>query len=97
MSVIEPKNRGRVSDMPPSMGYSVLKAFSGEDAVEKLEKENLDIILLDIVISGIYFFRVCEIRKPSDYIKNIQIIMLTSMFDFNSRYRGGFEMGVSDY
>ena len=70
-------------------GYEVVTANSGKEAIEVFEKENPDIVTLDILmpdIDGIQVLRQMKEKKP-----NIPIIMLTA-YD----YRDDFSVWVSD-
>lgn len=74
-------------------GYEVVCAFDGDDAIELAEKENPDLILLDIMLPGKDGNEVCrEIRKT----KNMPIIMLTAK-DSEIDKVLGLELGADDY
>lgn len=70
-------------------GYSVVTAKSGREALEIFEKENPDIITLDILIpdmDGIQVLRQIKEKRP-----HVSVIMLTA-YD----YRDDFSVWVSD-
>ena len=74
-------------------GYEVICAFDGNDAIELAEKENPDLILLDIMLPGKDGNEVCrEIRKT----KTMPIIMLTAK-DSEIDKVLGLELGADDY
>lgn len=67
-----------------------------EEAVQKIEENNIDIILLDIImprITGIDILK--DIRSKEKY-NDIQIIMFTGMTDKES-FKLCFENGANDY
>lgn len=74
-------------------GYQVIEAEDGTGALDILEHENVDIIVLDIMmpkLDGFSTFR--EIKK----IKNIPTIILSAR---NEEYDKllGFDLGIDDY
>lgn len=74
-------------------GFEVILAFDGEEALERLEKDEPDLILLDIMLPKKDGFTVCrEIRAQ----KEIPIIMLTAR-DTEVDKVLGLELGADDY
>ncbi len=74
-------------------GYKVETADDGLDAINFIQKNNYDLILLDIMLPKIDGFTVCEmIRKNS----NIPIIILTALTDEESQLKG-FDKLADDY
>jgi len=70
-------------------GYTIVTANSGKEAIEVFEKENPDIVTLDILMpdmDGIQVLRQMKEKKPQ-----IPVIMLTA-YD----YRNDFSVWVSD-
>jgi two-component system alkaline phosphatase synthesis response regulator PhoP len=75
-------------------GFSVRIAPSGEDAINQVETQQPDLILLDIMLPGMDGLEVCQmIRKRKDYIP---IIMLTAKDDEIDKIVG-LEIGADDY
>jgi CheY-like chemotaxis protein len=59
-------------------GYSILSAFNGYDALETVETEKPDLILLDLAMPGKSGLEVCRILKSQPSYMNIPVIMLTT-------------------
>lgn len=76
--------------------YDVSVAMDGETALENLEIEVPDIILLDIMMPGMDGYEVCSHIKANKEVAEIPIIFLTAMTDINSKAKG-FELGAVDY
>lgn len=76
--------------------YDVSVAMDGETALESLEIEVPDIILLDIMMPGMDGYEVCSRIKANKVMAEIPIIFLTAMTDINSKTKG-FELGAVDY
>ncbi len=74
-------------------GFHVLTAFDGEEALNKVEEESPDLIVLDIMLPQKDGFAVCrEIRAARD----IPIIMLTAK-EMEIDKVLGLELGADDY
>ncbi len=74
-------------------GYKTLSAYDGVTGVQMCEKNNPNIVLLDINLPGMDGMDVCkEIRKNS----NVPIIMLTAREDEVDKVLG-LELGADDY
>jgi DNA-binding response OmpR family regulator len=74
-------------------GYQVMLAVDGDEAINIVEKELPDLILLDIMMPKKDGFEVCRtIREWS----NVPIIMLTARGSEEDKVKG-FEYGADDY
>jgi two-component system KDP operon response regulator KdpE len=70
----EPQIRRVLRTTLSAQGYTILEAKSGEEALETIRRERIDLVLLDVNLSGMSGLETCrEIRRSSD----IPIIMLT--------------------
>lgn len=74
-------------------GFEVIKAFCGEEALKKIEIDDPDLVVLDIMMPDMDGFEVCKkTRKFSD----VPIIMLTARDDGYDKVIG-LEFGADDY
>jgi OmpR family response regulator RpaB len=75
------------------IGYSVVTASDGEEALLAFRQETPDLIVLDVMMPKLDGYGVCqELRKQSD----VPIIMLTALGDVADRITG-LELGADDY
>lgn len=77
-------------------GYRVLTAMSGKKCLEILEVELPDIILLDVIMPELNGFDISEKIKSNDRTKNIPIIFLSAISDYETKLKG-LEKGAVDY
>ncbi|WP_018659056.1 response regulator YycF [Allofustis seminis] len=73
--------------------YEVITAFDGDEALEKFQQEDVDLIILDVMLpkrDGLEVLR--EIRKTSD----VPVIMVTAKEQEIDKVLG-LEMGADDY
>jgi two-component system, cell cycle response regulator len=76
--------------------YEVITATSGAEALEKVESEKPDIILLDVMMPGIDGFEVCSRIKNNPLQAHIPIVMVTALTDVADKVRG-LEAGADDF
>ena len=75
------------------IGYSVVTASDGEEALSAFRLLTPDLIVLDVMMPKLDGYGVCqELRKQSD----VPIIMLTALADVADRI-AGLELGADDY
>ena len=74
-------------------GYQVIKAFDGYDVLKILEKENVDLIILDVMMPGLDGIRTTlKIREKS----SIPIIILSAKWEDTDKILG-LNIGADDY
>ena len=75
------------------IGYDIVTATDGEEAIQAFNKYNPDLIVLDVMMPKIDGYGVTrEIRRTSD----VPIIILTALGDVSERITG-LELGADDY
>ena len=75
------------------IGYEVVTAGDGEEAIAMFRDEIPDLVVLDVMMPKLDGYGVCqELRKESD----VPIIMLTALSDVADRITG-LELGADDY
>ena len=77
-------------------GYIVDTAENGRQALDEIDNQNYDLILLDILMPEMDGYDVLRALKSSDKYKNIPVIMLTAVHESDS-VRSCIEMGAADY
>ncbi|MCY6356167.1 response regulator transcription factor [Clostridium sp. ZS2-4] len=74
------------------VNYEIEQAYDGKQALDMIEQENFDLILLDVMIPKLDGFSVMEKIKP----KNIPVIFLTAKASILDKVKG-LKMGADDY
>jgi two-component system, OmpR family, KDP operon response regulator KdpE len=89
----EPQIRRVLRTILASQGHSVVESKSGEEAVDKLRQQKVDLILLDVNMPGMSGVQTCaEIRRSSD----TPIIMLTVRDSERDKVQA-LDAGADDY
>jgi len=76
--------------------FDVITAYDGEEALEAVEKELPDLIILDIMLPDTSGFDVCRKLKIDEKLKNIPIVILSAKFQPND-IKFGMAMGADGY
>lgn len=77
-------------------GYKTDVAYNGNDAVDYLDNNQYDIVLLDRMLPDISGEEICNYIRNNCKLVNIAIIMLTAKTEDDDRIEG-FELGCDDY
>ena len=76
--------------------FNVFTATNGEDALKTAMREEVDLIILDVLLPKMDGFMVCRRIKQSKETKNIQVVLITCLDDMDSRIKG-IEIGADDF
>lgn len=71
-----------------SKGYDVRGVANGQEALDALQEEHPDLVLLDIMLPEIDGFEVCQRIKSNPDTKDIPVIMLTAKKSREDMARG---------
>jgi two-component system, NtrC family, sensor kinase len=106
VSLLTPKRILAVDDSPTYLhtladqlrgeGYDVAQATSGEEAIDLLAVQRVDCILLDRVMPGLSGAETCERIKAAPVVRDIPLIMLTSL-EGRDAMIDGFSAGADDF
>jgi len=92
----QPDNVFLLEDRLNREGFTVLKAYDGNSAINKAREELPDLILLDVMMPDMSGFVICEILSTNEKTNLIPVIMLTALNSI-SDIEKGFESGAFDY
>ncbi len=77
-------------------GYEVVRASSGQAALELLEVESFDCILLDLIMPGMSGTELCRILKARPGVRDIPLVILSAV-DEKASMIDGINVGADDY
>lgn len=76
------------------LGYEIFVAFNGEDALDVLDQEPLDLILTDLVMPGIDGDMLIKILKKSKVLEHIPVIVISAYANKENTARN---LGADDF
>src|SRR5215210_388359 len=79
-----------------SEGYDTMHAYSGEEALQVLEKNTPDLVILDLMLPGMDGYEVCRLMQLNPRLNHIPVIMLTARSAVHNRVLG-YQRGADDY
>ena len=77
-------------------GYDTVAAYDGVEALQKVEAERPDLILLDIMLPKMDGYEVCHRLRADEATAVIPIIMITALKETADRIRG-LEAGADEF
>ena len=91
-----PNNLDVLVDYLEEYGFNLRIARSGESALQRVDYDAPNMILLDVLLPGIDGFETCRRLKANPETREIPIIFMTSLANAEDKVRG-FEAGAVDY
>ena len=91
-----PMNVELVADNLEQEGYAVERAFSGEEALRKVDAASFDLVLLDVMMPGLTGYQVCERLKRDQKTRLLPVVMLTALDKREDKIRG-IAAGADDF
>ncbi|OLC96818.1 MAG: adenylate/guanylate cyclase domain-containing response regulator [Candidatus Rokubacteria bacterium 13_1_40CM_3_69_38] len=91
-----PHNVKLLADLLTVKGYVVVTASSGAQALEKVEKEQPDLVLLDVVMPEMSGYEVCRKIRGSRATATLPVVMVTALDPAQERVKG-IEAGADDF
>ena len=78
------------------VGYAVDMVHDGREGLEKILKEQPDLVVLDLMLPGMDGFSILKEMQRDSRANTIPVLMLTAKSQIDDRIRG-LESGVDDY
>ena len=76
--------------------FEVLSAFNGLEALELLETEHVDVVLLDVMMPGMDGFEVCRRIKQAARTMHLPVVMVTALDQPTDKVQG-LMAGADDF
>jgi len=85
-----------VRELLTSRGYNVTTASDADEALQAIQAERPDLILLDVIMPGRSGYDLCRELKDDPATRLIPVVMITGLSDRADRVRG-IEAGADDF
>ncbi len=92
----EPVNLQILDSFLKMEGYRVKTAQDGTEAIDLVQQEKPELLLLDVMMPGLSGYQVCEQLRLNYDHSELPVIMLTALSQTNDRVKG-FNSGANDY
>jgi putative two-component system response regulator len=92
----EPKNIKLLEAFLLPFKYEILKAENGEDALSIIDRTEIDMVLLDVMMPRMDGFEVCRRIKSGENTRMIPVIMVTALDDTEAKVKA-IELGADDF
>lgn len=76
--------------------YTIQTAYDGEEALEKIDKNPPDIVLLDLMMPKISGYEVCRSIKQNKKTQFIPVIVITALQELDDKLKA-MELGADDF
>lgn len=77
-------------------GYEIQSAYDGEEALEKIQNDPPDIVLLDLMMPKISGYEVCRAIKLNKETQFIPVIVITALQELDDKLKA-IEFGADDF
>ena len=91
-----PVNVKLLGDLLAVKGYTVVTATSGKEALEKVDSERPDLVLLDVMMPGMTGYEVCRRLRDVPATAMLPVVMVTALDPGQERVKG-IEAGADDF
>ena len=78
------------------LGFEIVKASNGEEALGKVSDNQIDLILLDVMMPGMNGYEVCKKIKGDSENAFLPIVMLTALDNMEAKIEG-LKAGADDF
>ena len=76
--------------------YQLETVNTGEAALDRIQNEDFDLVLLDVLLPGVNGFEVCQRIKGLHQTQDLQVVLITCLPDLENKIKG-VEQGADDY
>jgi class 3 adenylate cyclase len=91
-----PSNVKLLADVLGAKGYRVVTAATGAEALEMVERERPDLVLLDVMMPGMSGYDVCRKLRANPATTMLPVVMVTALDPGQERVKG-IEAGADDF
>jgi len=92
----EPFNVDYLQQELEDSGYQIITAFNGQEALDKIQSQQPDLVLLDLMMPILDGFAVLAQMKADMVLRDIPVIIISAEHDSKSVVKG-IKQGAEDY
>ena len=92
----EPFNVDYLEQELEDLGYQIITAFNGQEALDKIKSQQPDLVLLDLMMPVLDGFAVLSEIKADNVLRDIPVIIVSAANDSKSIVKG-IKQGADDY
>jgi len=92
----EPENLVILSQMLNSANLNIFVALGGKKALQRVDEQSFDLILLDVIMPDVDGYSVCKSIKNNYQTKDIPVIFISVLSSTEDKLKG-FSYGGDDY
>jgi putative two-component system response regulator len=92
----EDRNRRLMEALLLPMGYEIMTAVNGKEAIDKVKETSPDVILMDIMMPVMDGLAAVKILKQDKDTRFIPVVMVTALREVNDRVKA-LEAGADDF
>jgi adenylate cyclase len=85
-----------LADLLAAKGYAIVTAASGQEGLEKVEAEQPDLVLLDVMMPGMDGYEVCRRIRANPEYGILPVVMVTALDPARERIKG-LDAGADDF
>ena len=93
----EPAVRMTIEEMLKPLSCKIFHASNGNEALETIRTNKVDLVILDVLLPGRHGFYVCSSIREMEQGRNIPILMMTAVYTKMKYYYQAQECGVNAY
>jgi DNA-binding response OmpR family regulator len=90
------KNTRLLADLLTAKGYRASTAGSGEQALEQIDAEAPDLVLLDVMMPGLSGYEVCQALRADPRHALLPVVLVTALDPATERVKG-IAAGADDF
>ena len=92
----DPAELALLRKLIPRLGYNLIEASNGREALDMIGEQRPDLVLLDVLIPGLDGFGVCRGVRSQPELAGLPILLLTAL-DQPEDLAAGLDAGANDF
>ena len=93
----EPAVRMTIEEMLKPLACKIFHAANGNEALDIIRTEAVDLVILDVLLPGRHGFYVCSSIREMEQGRKVPILMMTAVYTKMKYYYQAQECGVNAY